>query len=180
MKNITITCGYCGNGSEKTLKEYRRQTKKGRRTFYCTRSCAARANTKLAENAAYCKAHPRETYEKLVSSPNYHCRAKNEFSPFRSFARKVKARSIDSNRATDLKVEDLKEIWDKQNGTCPYTGIRMEIGGRGAEAASLDRIDSSKWYLKDNVEFVCLFINYGKNGFSKDEVKTFLSKLTLR
>ena len=37
------------------------------------------------------------------------------------------------------------------------------------EKASLDRIDSSKGYTKDNVEFVSTSINYMKNSMSKED-----------
>lgn len=47
--------------------------------------------------------------------------------------------------------------------------------------ASLDRIDSTKGYVKGNVEFVCLAINYAKNNFKKEEmmslIKDFISSV---
>jgi hypothetical protein len=43
--------------------------------------------------------------------------------------------------------------------------------------ASLDRIDSTKGYIKGNVEFVCLAINYAKNKFSKEDTLTFLNEI---
>lgn len=44
-------------------------------------------------------------------------------------------------------------------------------------SASLDRIDSDKGYTKDNVEWICLFVNLGKNEYSKEEVKEFFYKV---
>lgn len=43
--------------------------------------------------------------------------------------------------------------------------------------ASLDRIDSSKGYIEGNVEFVCLAVNYAKNGFSKEQMIEFFGKV---
>lgn len=43
--------------------------------------------------------------------------------------------------------------------------------------ASLDRIDSSKGYIKGNVEFVCYAINLAKNSFTRDEMKEFLKEV---
>lgn len=43
--------------------------------------------------------------------------------------------------------------------------------------ASLDRIDSSKGYVKGNVEFVCLLINMAKNSYSKKEVSSFFEEM---
>ena len=41
--------------------------------------------------------------------------------------------------------------------------------------ASVDRIDSSKPYSIDNIEFVSVGINYLKNRFKKSEVIEFLN-----
>lgn len=77
-----------------------------------------------------------------------------------------------------LNLEFLKSLWEKQNGICPYTGLKMVLSGQEKHtpySASLDRIDSSKGYIKGNVEFVCLFVNYGKNGFRQEQVKQFIA-----
>tara|TARA_X000000950_G_scaffold234904_1_gene285076 strand:+ start:286 stop:492 length:207 start_codon:yes stop_codon:yes gene_type:complete len=39
--------------------------------------------------------------------------------------------------------------------------------------ASLDRVNSSKGYVKDNVRFIAVIANYCKHSFSDDEVKLF-------
>jgi hypothetical protein len=44
---------------------------------------------------------------------------------------------------------------------------------------SLDRIDSSKGYIEGNVEFVCVSINYAKNGFSKQQMIDFIKEIKL-
>ena len=48
---------------------------------------------------------------------------------------------------------------------------------RSIEKASLDRIDTTKGYLKGNVEFVCQGINFAKHDYSKSEVMTFIRKI---
>ena len=42
---------------------------------------------------------------------------------------------------------------------------------------SLDRIDSAKGYVKGNVQFVCLGINYAKNRWSDTEMKLFIERI---
>jgi hypothetical protein len=111
----------------------------------------------------------------------------DEFSPFRLFISHAVTRMKYTKRKEmfcDLDLSYLKSLWDKQNGICPYTGIKMILyptpqqkRTKNAIQASLDRIDSSKGYIKGNVEFVCLAINYAKNGFSKQEMLDFLSIL---
>jgi len=81
----------------------------------------------------------------------------------------------------------LKELWNKQHGICPYTGIPMLLPRntkhdpslRSLKKASLDRIDSAKGYVKGNVEFVCMFVNLAKNSFPRQEVKEFLRMIDL-
>lgn len=44
-------------------------------------------------------------------------------------------------------------------------------------AASLDRKDSAKGYTPDNVEFVCRFVNFGKNRFTAAQTRDFIAQL---
>lgn len=98
--------------------------------------------------------------------------------------RKVKQEGTRMQMA--LTPEYLREIWESQQGLCTYTGIPLELlserqrsrAPKTLNRASLDRIDPSKGYIPGNVEFVCLFINWGKNKFSKPEVIAFLKLIT--
>jgi hypothetical protein len=73
-------------------------------------------------------------------------------------------------------LEDLKAQWDKQRGICPYSGKTMVLERRSLmHQASLDRIDSNKGYEIGNIQFVCLIMQYAKNGFSDAQVKEFFS-----
>ena len=85
----------------------------------------------------------------------------------------------------NIDIVYLKELWNKQNGICPYTGIKMILPKNTKEnqsihspkKASLDRIDSSKEYTKENVEFVCCSVNYAKNSFTREEMKEFFEEI---
>lgn len=110
---------------------------------------------------------------------------KDEFSPFRYCIRKIKQRlksAISRNRGLDfsLSLKDLKLQWDKQDGVCPYTNKKMtlvrERGNSSPFQMSLDRIDSLRGYVKGNIEFVCLSVNYAKNSFSRDQMMFFFGK----
>lgn len=54
--------------------------------------------------------------------------------------------------------------------TCNKIDIRKQ--------ASLDRIDSSKGYIKGNVQFIVAPINYMKSTLSDLEVKQFLKEIS--
>ena len=56
--------------------------------------------------------------------------------------------------------EDLKELWDQQQGKCAVTGLHMTYYPRAHRRstglnASVDRIDSTDIYRKGNVRLVC-------------------------
>ena len=44
--------------------------------------------------------------------------------------------------------------------------------------ASLDRIDSSKGYIKGNIQFISTPINYMKSTMTDSEVKSFLKLIS--
>ena len=65
-----------------------------------------------------------------------------------------------------------KEIWDlflKQDRKCALSGLPLTISGRSHyNDASVDRIDSSKGYTIDNVQWVHKHINFMKRTYSQD------------
>lgn len=82
------------------------------------------------------------------------------------------------NNAGDLKKRKLEctvtvqQGWDlflKQERKCAYTGLLLEIGGnREPCSASVDRIDSSKGYHIDNIQWVHKDINMMKRNYDSD------------
>ena len=72
-------------------------------------------------------------------------------------------RKIDWN----LKEEEAWDVWLKQKGKCKFTGLSLSFGGENG--ASIDRIDSSKGYEKDNVQWVHKKINFMKFTFTNNE-----------
>jgi hypothetical protein len=78
------------------------------------------------------------------------------------------------NRGIEFDVTN-EEIWDlflKQDRKCALTGqpIKMvRLGKDKCGNASLDRIDSSKGYTIDNVQWVDKKINMLKNNYSVDK-----------
>ena len=157
-KSITLSCDYCGNSYEKPESEYKRNLKLNRKN-YCSRSCVAKDNNS--------KKVIKNRYD--VSQ---HCNNKgDEFTPYRYTIRNIKRRS----KEFDLSLEDLKEIWLDQKGVCPYSGISLELPTytkpltNELNKASLDRIDSSKGYIKENVQFVAYNINLMKSTLSHED-----------
>jgi len=87
----------------------------------------------------------------------------------------------------DIDAEYLRQVWVQQNGICPYTGIKMLLPPSSSKyhkinslkKASLDRIDSRRGYVRGNVEFVCLAINYAKNKHTKNEMLDFINDVLI-
>ena len=170
-KLITVICDYCGNKFLKPESEYNRNTKLGRKN-YCSRHCCGKAicGTNLPKNWS--------TSSENIQNLN-EIRKNIKSCPFKSFLRRIRSR----NKIYDITAEYLEEVWNQQKGLCPYSGISLVLpkchcNKNKLNLASLDRIDSSKGYIKGNVQFVALPINYLKSTFSDLDVKCFLKKIS--
>jgi len=68
----------------------------------------------------------------------------------------------------NLDLEFLVELYKSQDGKCALTGISFKLekyGNKRAFAPSIDRLNCSKGYTKDNVRLVCLVVNLALNDF---------------
>lgn len=169
-KLITFICDYCGKEAVKPVSEYNRNTKLGRRNF-CCRSCSIKYPNKNKLHKFTDKCH-----EHLLSICN---NRHDEYTGFRYILRNVNKRYKDVN----IDLEYLKSLWQSQNGICPYTGIELTLPTYKKHkfyfnCASLDRIDSSKGYIKGNVQFIALPINLMKSTKSDIETKRFLKQIS--
>lgn len=70
----------------------------------------------------------------------------------------AKLRKINFNIA----IQECDEVWKRQKGICALTGLKIDI-----ENASVDRIDSKKPYVKDNIQWVLKDLNIMKNRFEE-------------
>lgn len=105
---------------------------------------------------------------------------KKEENVFKSYIRKSRRRASTIKKPFNLTEEFLRELLKKQNRKCALTGVSIELISRDrkgtlSNTASIDRIDSSKGYIKGNVRFVCLGINYMKNRRDDSEVLELLN-----
>lgn len=69
----------------------------------------------------------------------------------------------------EIDVNYLESILNHQNTKCFYFGIEMSLNRAGKYSASIDRIDSSKVYIKGNVVFVISAVNTMKNDLEENE-----------
>ena len=77
-------------------------------------------------------------------------------------------------REVTITPEDVENLYEKQGRICAMTKIPIDFGNldiRHADrkvTASVDRIDSSIGYTKENIQIVHRDINWMKNIYSKD------------
>ena len=77
-----------------------------------------------------------------------------------------------------LTVDDINEMFDKQNGLCYWFKIPLIPSNhkKHPQQPSLDRLDRSKGYTKDNVVLSCYSANIGRN---ENDIETWLEFLKL-
>lgn len=81
----------------------------------------------------------------------------------------------------NITVESLEELWNKQGGKCAISGIQMtHIFGMGRIPTNLsvDRINSLKGYVQDNIQLVCMAVNQMKSDLSIEQLLYFCENIT--
>jgi hypothetical protein len=169
---INLKCENCGREFERELSEFNRCRRKGF-AVSCGRTCGA-----VLRNQKHSKGN-LSNFKGLKRKPD-------EFSPFRFLLNACKSKAKQRKINFNLSLEDIISQWTFQNGKCAYTNFELKFPSESTQYkkrppnplfASIDRIDSSKGYTKDNVEFVCISVNYAKNGFSKEQMISFFNKI---
>lgn len=90
----------------------------------------------------------------------------------------IKSRSKWNGRDFDLKIEDIWNLFLKQNKKCALSGEEIYFSKiRGKTTASLDRIDSSKGYFLDNVQWVHKDVNQMKSNRSDEDFLKWIEKI---
>ena len=173
QKVIELKCDFCGNKFEKKLGEHRRSLKVGRILKFCGLVCSCKHHNKV---------RPQPGNINNLDSGNL----KDEFTPFRYYLRKAKARDKNKNRIKkmNLSLDSLKKLWEKQEGKCYFTGEKLVLpenceGWKNITpyAASLDRIDNSIGYTQENVRYISYMANIARRTFSDNEVINFCKKV---
>ncbi len=82
-------------------------------------------------------------------------------------------RAISKGWEYDLDSKFLIDLWHKQGGKCAITGQNMEITSLESRTrslvVSLDRINNSRGYTRDNVWLTTSKVNYMRGVLSMDD-----------
>ena len=94
-----------------------------------------------------------------------------EYTPFRTLLKSCRNRT----KEFDLDLPYLKELWESQNGKCAVTGVALELKDSYNKnyQASIDRIDSSKGYIKGNIRFTSVSVNWLKSNLDDNHLMEF-------
>jgi|688.fasta_scaffold1117476_1 hypothetical protein len=68
-----------------------------------------------------------------------------------------------------LTREDLMEMWEQQGGLCCYTGIQMTTQAAMPNSVSVERVDNSIGYTRDNTVLVCNGVNSMKSAMNGED-----------
>lgn len=165
---VTCICKSCGISFEKPKNEYNRKIKLGT-PFFCSLKCS-KNNFDTSHLDSWRKSEKNKNLIRQFSGSE-----KDEYSPFRETLKKVRSRSKSKKRECDIDLQYLKEVWKQQNGECPYlkTKLVLPLTDQSHDKsnpnliASLDRIDSSKGYIKGNIQFISTTLNFAKNKYDE-------------
>lgn len=84
-------------------------------------------------------------------------------------------------REFDLDAEFILELFEKQGRRCYWFGIEMipSVLTRDPLRPSIDRLDPTRGYTRDNVVLTCLFANLGRSIMPEDRMRSFVAKLRI-
>jgi len=78
-------------------------------------------------------------------------------------------------REFSITMKEAWKIWENQNGYCALSGVRLSFaqcsakGGFKLQTASMDRIDSTQGYFKENIQWVHKEINLMKQTHTDEK-----------
>ena len=96
---------------------------------------------------------------------------------------RVKANAVKRNLILDIPIEYAWEVFILQNRKCKLSGMDISFApsrrAAGDGTASIDRIDSNKGYIKDNIQWLHKDINRLKDHFSDERLKELCAMVYL-
>jgi hypothetical protein len=95
---------------------------------------------------------------------SWHQKRAREKDPIKFLLKDAKQHSKQKNREFSITLDDLLEKLVVQDNKCALSSIEFSKENK----PSLDRIDSSKGYTKDNIQLVLKEVNIMKSNFNQD------------
>lgn len=173
MKMTLRLCTKCGESKSEDLF-YKRSNKSGQLMTQC-KSCTTDSSLRrYAESCEEKKASMRAYYSNNKNQIQHTRKARRETElevKIKHMLRNAEQRSKLKGFDFNLDYEFINSIFEKQQGKCFYTGVDLAL--TGDNRLSIDRQDPGKGYTKDNVNLVCLKVNYMKRDISHEDFIQF-------
>jgi hypothetical protein len=104
-----------------------------------------------------------------------HYREKNGRKWYENILTSIRCRSKTSNKDNDIDKEFLLELKEKQNDLCYWLKIPIDFSlNDKLRRPSIDRIDNSGGYTKDNVVLTTQFANLGRQSELPENFQLFI------
>ena len=164
----TKTCNRCNE--EKLLSEFSVNNKAKDRLQYRCRACdvkyqAQRRDANKDQFAEY--------------SRKYQTDRRQDFEyRLRMLINASKQRSKLNGREHSITVDDVKALYPV-DGCCPIFGLKLEFNGAGFRdnSPSIDRIDSTKGYTRENIQVISWKANRIKGAASLQDLEMLVAYL---
>ena len=118
----------------------------------------------------------RKDYKNAWSKEYQRNRRKDSSYRLQMLLNTSKQRAVSKGREHSITIEDLKEIYPEDN-KCPVFGFELEWNSAGFRetSPSIDRIDSSKGYTRDNVQILSWKANRIKSYATVEDLEAVLA-----
>jgi hypothetical protein len=161
-------CNRCGE--EKPLSDFSKNNKSKDRLQYRCRACDVKyqAQRRLENTEIH-----------IEYSRNYQRNRRLDFNyRLQMLVNASKQRAKLNDREHDINVEDIKAIYPA-DGCCPIFGIKLEfnVAGFRDNSPSIDRIDSTKGYTRDNIQVISWKANRIKGASSLQDLEMMVAYL---
>jgi hypothetical protein len=95
---------------------------------------------------------------------------------------KIKKTALKRGIEFSITMEEIGDLFENQNGKCALSGITLTLKKNTkdtTQTASLDRKDSKKGYMIENLQWIHKDLNKLKSDFSQEEFIEMCLKVTL-
>lgn len=150
--------------------------KLGAAHWLCQCSCGNKLEVRSNNlRTGHTKSCGDKTYHQICDKhPHFKGFGKLGLHYFNQVRKAARLRNIDFN----ITIEDAWNLFVKQNGKCALSNIEIEIPrSKKRSSASIDRIDSSKDYSIENIQWVHKTVNKMKMALPQEIFVDFCRKI---
>lgn len=158
-KKVVVKCHICQKEVTRPLNASKRS-----KYFICSDICKAELNKIRYKGFTNPKSLKLNEVEMFFYKKTQNCK-------LRACVKKIEF---------NLDFKFLIELYEKQRGLCFYSGIPLKITGtdKDYDTLSIDRVDSSKGYTKDNIVLCSLCMNTMKMDYKLEDFEKVLDSIT--